>query len=163
MTAVAILGSRYLSALPGTFWPSRIRPSAPPFNGGYFVVNYARELRFGTIKMNLITTLAASTPYDETRFAFLTSSCVVISRRSTISSTMLLKSYCFKCEKIVTAHLWSMTDEQFWTAIKTDAEIKVGHASEFDGNHCWPLKRHERENLRKREHILRQEEDEFET
>jgi hypothetical protein len=68
---------------------------------------------------------------------------------------MPIESYCFRCEKIVAVHPWSMTEEQFWGAIKTDGEIKIGHESDLDGKHSWSLKRHERVNLRNNEHLLR--------
>jgi hypothetical protein len=68
---------------------------------------------------------------------------------------MRMQAYCYLCEKTVEVHPWSITDDDFWEAIKTDAAIEIGHTTALDDVHRWKLKTHERRALRKNEHILR--------
>lgn len=65
---------------------------------------------------------------------------------------MEIPPYCYRCEKVVVARPWLMTDDGFWAALKSGDEIEVGHTV-YGEQHTWNLKTYEREAMRKKRGI----------
>jgi len=60
---------------------------------------------------------------------------------------MSFRTYCFRCEKYVTAHTTLLDAAELLRALKNDDDVEVMHISDNDGDHSWKLNRQEKTHL----------------